>query len=74
MAMLERIQRSPLPLLAAALLLALALTACGPEGDRERGGGLGGDTGNRDEEVELHGEDPAYERIYYRTPLDPPVE
>jgi hypothetical protein len=66
--------RRRLILPAALLALALGLAACGPEADRDRGGGDGADVGNVDEDVELHGEDPPVERIYYQTPLDPPVE
>ena len=52
--------------------LAFGLTACGPEADRERGGGAGADIGNRDAgatPVALHGEVPPEDRIYHDTPL-----
>jgi hypothetical protein len=43
----------------------LSLVACSPEATRARGGGAGGDIGNRDGDVEIH------ERIdpYHGTPL-----
>jgi hypothetical protein len=46
-------------------LVAVALAACtSPEATRMRGGGPGGDTGNRDRVVEMHeGAEP-----YWRTP------
>ncbi|HEX6309626.1 MAG TPA: hypothetical protein VFZ69_15735 [Longimicrobiales bacterium] len=46
-------------------LLLLGAAACySPEASRERGGGAGGDTGNRDRLVEIHdGAEP-----YHRTP------
>jgi hypothetical protein len=34
---------------------ALAVTACSPEATRTRGGGPGGDVGNRGNPVDLHG-------------------
>ena len=61
-------RRLLLPL--ALLALALSLAACGPEADRERGGGEGADIGNHGDEVQLHGGDPAIDRIYYRTPRE----
>lgn len=50
---------------ALSLALAAALAACSsPEATRARGGGPGGDTGNRDELVRMHeGSDP-----YWQTP------
>ncbi len=53
--------------------LALALTACGPEGGRERGGGAGADNGNRDDTLQLTGNEERDERIYRDTPGDGPV-
>lgn len=38
------------------VVLALLATACSPEGDRVRGGGPGGDIGNRGQPVQLHGD------------------
>lgn len=51
---------------AACALLALAsLSACSPpEARRERGGGPGADTGNRDAIVRMHGGS----KMYHRTP------
>ena len=44
----------------------LLLTACSPEATRTRGGGPGGDTGNRAPVVDLHGRiDPYYETPRY---------
>ncbi|MBA3644398.1 MAG: hypothetical protein H0W59_10080 [Chloroflexia bacterium] len=62
-------------LLAALLLggVTLALTACGPEESREAGG-LGADHGNRPAEVQLQGDDPYDDRIYYETPHRLPAE
>jgi hypothetical protein len=52
--------RWPLP-----LVVALALLGCGsPEASRTRGGGAGGDVGNRREVVRMH----EGSRPYYRTP------
>ena len=53
-----------------ALLLVgiIALTGCIPEANRERGGGPGGDIGNRPDTVQMHGEHDAIDRIYYETP------
>ncbi len=58
------------------LLVALALgtAACSPEGSRTRGGGDGADIGNRDENIELHGDEGEEQRIYYDTPIRRPVE
>ena len=48
----------------ALLVSGLLLTACSPEATRTRGGGPGGDVGNRSRVVDLHGRlDP-----YYQTP------
>ena len=59
-------------LLAILAALAISLTACGPEGSRERGGGAGADVRNWDrDDVEVHGSDDAEERIYYQTPDKP---
>jgi len=60
-----------LPLL---LLLGLVLTACGPEGNRTRGGGAGADVGNRDNSVELQDDKPERDsRIFHDTPNDQPA-
>ncbi len=48
------------------LILALALGACSPEASRTRGGGPGGDIGNRGAAVELRPTGPRV--IYYNTP------
>jgi hypothetical protein len=50
----------------AAMLLVLA--ACAPEGQRELGGGAGGDIGNWSDPVRMHGEDDMETRIFYETP------
>ena len=42
-------------LLVGLALAALAATACSPEATRTRGGGPGGDIGNRSRSVDLHG-------------------
>ncbi len=56
------------------LLLGLVLTACGPEGNRTRGGGAGADVGNRGDSVELQDDKPApYDRIFHDTPNDQPA-
>jgi hypothetical protein len=48
-----------------ALMVALALVGCAsPEATRTRGGGAGGDVGNRREVVRMH----EGSRPYYRTP------
>ena len=60
-----RRRRSLLGLLLLAAL-ALGLTACGPEADRSQGGDLGGDVGNRETSIEMHGEEARDDRIYYR--------
>ncbi len=54
-------------LLASGILL--ALVACAPEGQRERGGDTGGDIRNLSDSMNMHGEDDAMTRIYYETPL-----
>ena len=56
--------------------LAFALTACGPEGDRDRGGGAGSDPGNRGNGVVIRGDGEVgqEERIYYDTPIKRPAE
>jgi hypothetical protein len=54
------------PLLVAALLL--AGVACGPEASRHRGGGAGADPGNRDANVQLHGNQPGDKMMYWDTP------
>jgi len=48
------------------LLGGLLLTACSPEATRTRGGGPGGDIGNRSPVVNIHGRtDPYYETPRY---------
>lgn len=46
------------------LVLALALTACGPEAARVRGGDAGADTGNVGTPVQLHSDADISDRIY----------
>ena len=73
--MAARLRRAPrAALLPLVLLLALALAACGPEDDRERGDGRGSgaDPDNRDASVEMHGDEPMDDRIYYHTPNEQP--
>ena len=53
------------------LMLLLGLGACtSPEASRTRGGGAGGDVGNRDAVVEIH----AGARLYYHTPCRLPFD
>ncbi len=53
------------------LLLLLGLGACtSPEASRTRGGGAGGDVGNRDAVVEIH----AGAQPYYHTPCRLPFD
>lgn len=70
--------RRPARLALVPLLIALtiALAGCSPEGARVRGegAGTGADPGNRDQDVEMHGEVDQNERIYYQTPTRQPVE
>jgi hypothetical protein len=54
--------------LVAALCLVLLLGACSPEASRTRGGGPGGDIGNRAGEVELRPLGPKV--IYFNTPKE----
>lgn len=54
-------------------LLALVLGGCGPEVARARGGGPGGDVGNRSDTVQLHGDTPGAQRMFQGTPLHTPV-
>lgn len=66
-------RRFPLPFL---FVLAIGLSACGPEASRDfgEGEGSGADTGNRDGVVEMHGTEEEGEdrlsedRVYYETP------
>jgi hypothetical protein len=52
------------------IVAALVLAACSPEAQRTRGGGPGGDTGNRPELVRMHeGSQP-----YHDTPRMVPTE
>ncbi|MCS7051056.1 MAG: hypothetical protein NZL87_05535 [Thermomicrobium sp.] len=53
--------------LLAALMLA-TVAACSPEASRTRGGGSGGDIGNRATDVQLHPAGPKI--IYYNTPKE----
>jgi len=53
------------------LLVSLALSGCSPEASRTRGGGAGGDVGNRATEVQLRPNGPA--SIYYLTPREGPA-
>ena len=56
----------------AASVALLALAACGPEGERSRGGGAGADIGNRGSPVVLLEE--TYDgRVFYETPNDLPA-
>jgi hypothetical protein len=50
------------------IVLAMAVCGCSPEAQRTRGGGPGADIGNRDAIVQLHGDVPPEQRIFYRTP------
>ncbi len=50
------------------LLILVASSACSPEASRTRGGGPGGDIGNRATEVQLHPGGPKI--IYYNTPKE----
>nr|WP_286207300.1 hypothetical protein [Thermomicrobium sp. CFH 73360] len=50
------------------ILLTALLLACSPEASRSRGGGSGGDIGNRAQEVQLHPGGPRI--IYYNTPKE----
>lgn len=59
-------RRYVVALLSAGMLL--AFTACAPEGQRERGGGVGGDTRNLSDSMNLHGEDDPMTSVYYETP------
>ena len=54
--------------------LTLGLAACGPEAERTQGGGTGAAPGNRNEEVQLHGDEPTDERIYFGTTIKRPAE
>jgi hypothetical protein len=61
-----RLNRRFTTILIAAFLLILA--ACAPEGQREVGGGSGGDIGNLGDDINMHGEDDSMTRIFYETP------
>jgi hypothetical protein len=50
------------------IVLSVAVCGCSPEAQRTRGGGPGADIGNRDATVQLHGDVPPEQRIFYRTP------
>lgn len=58
--------------LGALALATLAACASSPEAARVRGGGPGGDTGNRGDPVQLQGDQPYPARVYYETPRDLP--
>ena len=71
MTALARPRRSRLAALLPLLIaLTLALAACGPEDDRERGDGRGSgaDPDNRDSSVQLLGDDDRDDRIFEDTP------
>ncbi len=55
-------------LILAGLCSLLLLVACSPEASRTRGGGPGGDPGNRRAEVQLRPLGPG--AIYYNTPVE----
>lgn len=58
-----------------AVALTLGLSACSPESNRGgRGGSGGADVGNRSTDVQLQGDEPPEERIYFETPLKPPTD
>ena len=50
------------------IILCMGVCSCSPEAQRTRGGGPGADIGNRDATVQLHGDVPPEQRIFYRTP------
>lgn len=62
-----RLSRRTVTLFLCSCILAL-VTACAPEGQRERGGDAGGDIGNRSDPVNMHGEQDPVDRIFYQTP------
>ncbi len=62
------VQGKKLARLVAALCFVLLLVACSPEASRTRGGGPGGDIGNRAGEVELRPLGPKV--IYFNTPKE----
>ena len=57
-------------LLAVLIGASVVLAACGPEDGRERGDGdgSGADPDNRDDSVQLHGDEPPLDRIFFDTP------
>ena len=55
-----------------ATLVVLGVAACSPEAERSRGGGAGGDIGNRGSPVVLL-EENYDERVFYETPNDLPL-
>lgn len=50
------------------VLFTVGFTGCSPEAQRTRGGGPGADVGNRGATVQLHGDVPPAQRMFYRTP------
>jgi hypothetical protein len=58
------------------MLLAFVLVACGPEANRVDGDGKksGADIGNWGDPVQMHGDEPPAESIYYKTPDELPFE
>lgn len=63
-------RRLTLLLVAALLTVTLGLAGCGPEAERTRGGDEGADIGNRDDTVEVRGDQSAEDRIYFETPRE----
>lgn len=64
----RRFKYSPLFATITVLLIAGVLAGCSPEASRTRGGGPGGDIGNRATEVQLHPGGPKI--IYFNTPKE----
>jgi hypothetical protein len=58
------------------VLLAFTLVACGPEANRTDSDGKksGADIGNWGDPVQMHGDEPPAESIYYKTPDELPAE
>lgn len=55
-------------LVIASAISLLLLAACAPEGQRERGGGAGGDIQNTGQVIQMHGDGDNVQRVYYDTP------
>ncbi|MEX2425182.1 MAG: hypothetical protein WD401_00290 [Thermomicrobiaceae bacterium] len=55
-------------ILPALITLTILLAGCSPEGDRELGGGQGGDPGNHGANIQLQGDHSTIDRIFYETP------